>query len=1283
MAWYDPRTWFKKEPQVTVIDTSPKVVSYRPDSSGKYKEEVVSEPKKTIVYTGSPSRSSSSRSSKRSKSSRDSSKLQSSDVSSSSVSQEIDTGTNVTSPTNQIKDISPPTQDKNLIHKIYTGVANTFAPAKDYISSKFDKGSSAVKDIKEKVGGFNERYKYETTGGKIKKAYEEIDTNVYGGYLPGGDSPSDVRAKSKAKGGYKDYIETTNELKDKSIYDIHREVTDYDIKRDYFTWRGTAYDSKALKDVFEEKSNEEIQRIMTENITPQINENVKNAQERLNFESENINNLYYSGKITLEERNRRVENLERKTNVSLANENEKIAENIANRWWSNNEENLTKRFSLAGRDILNMNKLKNFNIKTVASSVAAGVVTGGAVTGAVGLGVISASAVKATAIPLTGLGLGITGAGVVKELYDKKQTKDYIETTNELKDKSIYDIHREVTDYDIKRDYFTWRGTAYDSKALKDVFEEKSNEEIQRIMTENITPQINENVKNAQERLNFESENINNLYYSGKITLEERNRRVENLERKTNVSLANENEKIAENIANRWWSNNEENLTKRFSLAGRDILNMNKLKNFNIKTVASSVAAGVVTGGAVTGAVGLGVISASAVKATAIPLTGLGLGITGVGVGKELYDKKQTYGEVTGLDVASSLLPTTLKIGAGVGGAIAGSFLVGGITTNLNAKNEAKFLKDHKTEINTIKNKLVRDENFLNKHLKVDGKNTYAEIKVAGKPVKFNVNVKSPSWQRTKLLREGDPSTIIKTTSVGGSQKEQMLVSFKDSIGKGVRHQDISVGKIDSNIVSRITGQNIKGEDWYSITSKINVAGKTQPVSYIFKWTPSKGITNVQVASLDMVSSSQGYLFTSKLNPTRLITGTSNVKGSPPLKIESLSIDRNLNVFRVDVKSTSSKEGAVTLTKTDNLLWDIKNPIIDTRSSITGVKWSGSKNEMPLTEFLSSNRGLIYDKSSLSPFRTGSSLRITADAGSKVYIADVAGAKVGSKVTDSIFFEKSISQSITHPPIKITTATSSRTPPSIMEGSSGTGSSSSFAGGSSGTGSTSLIKSDSTSLITPNFQESILGMAVPSPKIFSPKITTSITPPKIVDSSFRFSQFVIPQTDIKQDSSLISSASITPRVESKRIIAPNLELNNLLGGRNIQKPQYSQVNKSIISPDTTTPPLIETPVISPTTPPISKPKIDFNYGGLPFGWGLGEIKTGGGKRASPSKSLFGGKTTYTPSLGSVLLRTPSKKVTKEEAVKLSEKRYSGIGLRPIIKIEEDNKNKKKMRNSLF
>jgi len=1117
MAWYDPKTWFKKETEVTVIDTSSRSSSSRSSNNKRlqptrdlsydsdktspttesdkrdtgirvvtpseaeslrhtstpYWTPISTDPRDMVseaVATRNVTRTTSPRSTKRTTSPRPTKDL-SYDSDKTYPTTELDkrdTGTKITSPTNQIKDISPPTQDKNLIHKIYTGVANTFAPAKDYISSKFDKGSSAVEDIKENVEGFNERYKYETTGGKIKKAYEEIDTNVYGGYLPGGDSPSDVRTKRKAKEGYKDYFETRKELEDKNIYDIHSEVTDYDVKRDYFTWKGTAYDSKALKEVFEEKADEEIQKIMIEKITPPI--------------------------------------------------------------------------------------------------------------------------------------------------------KD----------------------------------------------------------------EINKNVENAQMRLNLEAENINNIYYNGKITLEERNRRVENLEQKTNDALKKENEKIAEDIANRWWSNNEENLIKSFSLAGRDILNKTNLKKFNIKTVTSHVAVGVVTGGAVTGAVGLGLISAGAVKATTIPLMGLGLGITGAGAGKELYDKKQTYGEITALDVASSLLPTTLKIGAGVGGAIAGSVLVGGITTNLNAKNEAKFLKDHKTEINTIKNKLVRDENFLNKHLKVDGKNTYAEVNVAGKPVKFNVNVKSPSWQRTKLLREGDPSTIIKTTSVGGSQKEQILVSFKDSIGKGIRHQDISVGKIDSNVISRITGQNIKGEDWYSITSKINVAGKTQPVSYIFKWTPSRGITNVQVASLDMVSSSQGYLFTSRLNPTRLITGTSNVKGSPPLKIESLSIDRNLNVFRVDVKSTSSKEGAVTLTKTDNLLWDIKNPIIDTRSSITGVKWSGSKNEMPLTEFLSSNRGLIYDKSSLSPFRTGSSLRITADAGSRVYTADISGAKVGSKVTDSIFFEKSISQSITPSPIiKITTATSSRTPPSIMGGSSGPGSSSSFAGGSSGPGSTSLIKADSTSLITPNFQESILGMTVSSPKIISPKITTSITPPKIVDSSFRFSQFAIPQTDIKQDSSLISSSSITPRVESKRIVAPNLELNNLLGERNIQKPQYSQVNKSIISLDTTTPPLIETPVISPTTPPISKPKIDFNYGGLPLGWGLGEIKTGGGKRASPSKSLFGGKTTYTPSLGSVLLKTPSKKVTKEEAVKLSEKRYSGIGLRPIIEIEEDKKKKKKRSNSLF
>lgn len=75
---------------------------------------------------------------------------------------------------------------------------------------------------------------------------------------------------------------------------------------------------------------------------------------------------------------------------------------------------------------------------------------------------------------------------------------------------------------------------------------------------------------------------------------------------------------------------------------------------------------------------------------------------------------------------------------------------------------------------------------------------------------------------------------------------------------------------------------------------------------------------------------------------------------------------------------------------------------------------------------------------------------------------------------------------------------------------------------------------------------------------------------------------------------------------------------------------------------------------------------------FPNKWSSGIGVGGGEKGAKKRTGIFGG-TTYTPSLGSVLLRTPKKKVTKAQLKALGKKTYSGLGLRPQVEVIENRK----------
>jgi hypothetical protein len=93
-------------------------------------------------------------------------------------------------------------------------------------------------------------------------------------------------------------------------------------------------------------------------------------------------------------------------------------------------------------------------------------------------------------------------------------------------------------------------------------------------------------------------------------------------------------------------------------------------------------------------------------------------------------------------------------------------------------------------------------------------------------------------------------------------------------------------------------------------------------------------------------------------------------------------------------------------------------------------------------------------------------------------------------------------------------------------------------------------------------------------------------------------------------------------------------------------------------------PLLKQPLIQPQYADTI-----LNYGfGLPFAPILGNVEVGGGQRTARERTGLFGKAKYNPSLGSVLTKTKAKKVTEKEFIALTNKKYKGLGLRPIIKV---------------
>ena len=163
------------------------------------------------------------------------------------------------------------------------------------------------------------------------------------------------------------------------------------------------------------------------------------------------------------------------------------------------------------------------------------------------------------------------------------------------------------------------------------------------------------------------------------------------------------------------------------------------------------------------------------------------------------------------------------------------------------------------------------------------------------------------------------------------------------------------------------------------------------------------------------------------------------------------------------------------------------------------------------------------------------------------------------------------------------------------------------------------------------------------------------------------------KTRIEREQTLFPALSpvLTPKLQDVKVIKTFTPVRTYtgvgLGSGLLQKPDIKpiQIEKPIQKP------FIPMPIkpIYQSQPFIPKPYVE-PFFGLP---NLGEIQTGGGERVRGRQEGLFGKTSYSASLGSVLLRAPKKKVTAEEYAQLSRKKYLGLGLRPQVEVVSKKK----------
>jgi hypothetical protein len=863
-----------------------------------------------------------------------------------------------------------------------------------------------------------------------------------------------------------------------------------------------------------------------------------------------------------------------------------------------------------------------------------------------------------------------------KEFKDRRDAQKKAEQYQELLEKkSFWDI-ADTGKFTTKEFVF---GSTYDKDVVLKSAVAQTEIDLKKDFEQVIIPEIKKEGSNYENTFNDIQDKLNR----GEIT--------EDMAKSWNERAYKDYKEKSEKIQKDWEKDYANPLIKDREKTLRQIDSAYNLKSVTAPKIALVAGATALTGGVAGALVAKGAIGAGAISTAGI----LGAGAIGISAGLTteslLQTRKEQGGELEFHQIASAFTPVITYSAVGLAGGLAGARLGSSAVTrarinktNIKASEFTKELRNNPVEMK----KYFTPENL---------KKGSFEKTIDGVKYKFSIT----EADRVRLAQALEGTKVVqKTGSVGvelkGDVKTQLL-------GKLGLDKSYSISEVSTKQYTAITGQQIgRGNKAYIVTegSSLNRAGYIvqitdtgkiiRPVALRQEIDPSKGTSLLITKKVDtniLRTKKDGFIFEG------LVT-----KGKPSFYLAKAQTQEIIPLgTRGDASLIRSKIAVGKVKGTELIRGDSERIF-------------GKDREL-VSEFFSRKALYKIDPKGFKPEKVGFSDRLVSTRRGENELIKLRrdlfaeGTRVETFKPPVLFDKvKPIRTPKTTPEqpipqVKSPTPTSSLLPknirirepsrvpdrefPSIVqEGGKGQ----------------SLYGFDSSSSLL-NRQQNVISALSDAPAFLAqaPRAGTIKLPfqaevGRSPSARLLFADGSRVGTDFD---SRVGFLAPDLRVGQKR------ELTTPVIERETRKAQVSSIGLGLLS-GTATASVVGSGVklgarqdIRLAQPlqqqPIQPLKLPFGFRtglipptgvGLPFGF-RGDVKVGGGERARPRGTPLFKSTTYTASLGSVLLRAPKKKVTREELKRLGKQRFTGLGLRPEIEIDEGNGKKRKKRLGLF
>lgn len=870
---------------------------------------------------------------------------------------------------------------------------------------------------------------------------------------------------------------------------------------------------------------------------------------------------------------------------------------------------------------------------------------------------------------------GATPSQISARNSAQANAQSYIETKNKFRDADTQTIVSAIAP-----SYRSFAGFDKTNKnALKDLLAEKITQRFEETKKAELQQAVDNRIKNAQDKLNTNFNDLQARVNEGALDIKD----AENAYKQLTEQAQKDLENSVTELEKKWY---EERGKLIIASDTRLLSDVNFAKSLDKSLSAKSLAKTAVVASAIvaTGGVASAGLFGSAVASTAPSvLTGLGV-VSGAGLvyqgattAQNLIELKQ-QGLLTRTAVIANIAPFITHTIVGVGSAVATGVALTPLRTSLINKEANKFQKD------LLKSETLQKQYWTPENIKQG----YFIKKINGVEVRFTTpSVRQISALEIAKSSKGMPE-IVKTQSTGSFGERQKITNLilKDKdIVLMVKKEGVN---IDTAEIGKFWRKNNYGklEEWNYIRQASMVDKSGNSIAIAFKVTSSGKIVSTRITKFNIEDNQViGNLFRPAY-PSEKQISKYGVSGRPEKievykagelkllkRVQQISKDKVISIKEAGDKTIIETEqsgllfkvgkgGGKTTTISEQLntqdslgIFTRTKPELLARSgSQIKIIKNGDKGLFATRGYVTTNipktkpTGLIFNK--------------VISKSMKIFPEDVIQIKPVSQAKPD-FLTKPVERFL--PEIK--PADTTQNIPSMVEM------------GRVGEGLYTFSPSTINILSSPTSQYGNI-LSLNLPRFKTPSISTKIT--------FAENLFVKPSRLLVYDSGLINVnkgrttegvlRGRTTILSDMKILPPQVTFKAMENIKPVTKTLTgSYLGFKQTSALATIPKLMNQQIFKPMVPlkPLRTekpfiPKEPTPFFGLP---NLGEIQTGGGERVRGKREGLFGKTSYTASIGSVLLRAPKKKVTAEEYAQLSKKKYLGLGLRPQVEVVSKKK----------